>query len=471
MALSLYNTYTKRKEEFQPLEPGVVRMYNCGPTVYSYAHIGNFRSFVFADLLRRYLEFRGLKVRQVMNITDVGHLTEDTIDQGMDKLEKAAQAENMTPEAIARKFEEAFHGDRKLLNLLEAEAYPRATDYVPKMIDMVSTLVDKGFAYEVDGEVYFDISRFPKYGALSGNSVEDLVAGARVAVNDKKRSPVDFALWKHDSKHLMQWSSPWSEGFPGWHIECSAMSTDLLGETIDIHTGGEDNVFPHHEAEIAQTEAATGKPFVRTWCHVRHLLVDGRKMAKSEGNFYTIRDIMDRGYKGHELRYVYVSANYRQPLNFTFESLEAARKSVNRLAGFVESLRERKGEGSSPEMDQLCREAEGRFTEAMDDDLNVSEALAAIFDFVRAVNRIDPSGEDAEKALKLMSRFDDVFAILPPEREARDEDAEIDALVKQRQAARKARDFAEADRIRAILDERGIVVKDTPEGPKWSRRD
>ncbi len=471
MTLRLYNTYSKRKEDFLPLTKGEVKIYNCGPTVYSYAHIGNFRSFAFADVLRRYLEFRGFKVRQVMNITDVGHLTEDTIDQGVDKLEKAAREGNLTVVEIARKFEEAFHQDRKKLNLLDAEAYPRATDYVPKMIEWVKTLIDKGHAYEVDGEVYFDISTFPKYGRLSGNSLEDLTAGARIAVDTKKKSPLDFALWKADPKHLMKWTSPWSEGFPGWHIECSVMGTSILGQTLDIHTGGEDNIFPHHESEIAQSEAATGEPFVRYWMHARHLLVDGKKMSKSEGNFYTVRQIFDKGFGGLDLRYVYLSSHYRQPCNFTFDGLEGARTARLRLQNFVDNLKIASRDKETPEADGLCKAHEERFVLAMNDDLNTAGALAAVFDFTREINKLEVGKSGAALAIAQMQRFDTVLGVLQWNEETKDpEAAEIDALVQKRQEARKAKDFAEADRIRDELMGRDIVLEDTPQGPRWKRK-
>ena len=285
MSLQLYNTLTKRKEEFRPIEPGRVKMYNCGPTVYSYAHIGNFSSFLMADLLRRYLEYSGFDVDQVMNITDVGHLTEDDVAdaRGEDKLEKAARERRLDPWQIAREFEDAFQEDRRRLNLLDARAYPRATDHVPEMQVMISELLDLGFAYLAADQVYFEIAKFPRYGELSGNTLEQLVAGARVEEDPNKRSPLDFTLWKRDPKHIMKWDSPWGEGFPGWHIECSAMSRKYLGDEIDIHTGGEDNIFPHHECEIAQSCRGTDAIFSRYWLHRRHILVETR--AKRQGRF------------------------------------------------------------------------------------------------------------------------------------------------------------------------------------------
>src|SRR3972149_2047156 len=292
MTLKLYNTYSKKLEEFTPIEDGKVKMYNCGPTVYSHPHIGNFRSFIFADVLHRYLEYSGYKVTQVMNITDVGHLTLDDVEAGEDKLEAAAKREKKDPYQIAEFYMNEFFELAKLLNLLPAYKYPRATEHIKEQITLAEELIKKSYAYVVGGNVYFDVTKFAKYGKLSGNTLTQLKAGARIEVNTEKRNPMDFALWKNDPKHIMQWDSPWGKGFPGWHLECSAMSMEYLGETIDIHTGGEDNIFPHHESEIAQSESATGKQFVRYWLHCRHLLVDGKKMSKSEGNFYSVQDIL-----------------------------------------------------------------------------------------------------------------------------------------------------------------------------------
>ena len=311
--LRFYNTLGKEKQDFKPLNPGKVNMYSCGPTVYDYAHIGNLRAYVFTDTIRRLLEHEGYEVKLIMNITDVGHLTADDLaqgDSGEDKVEKRAKAEKKTPEEIARYYEDSFHRDMEELNILPAQYYPRATAHIPGMIRMIETLIAGGHAYEVNGNVFYDVTSFPDYGKLSGNTLEQLKVGARLEEHPDKKNPWDFALWlKAPKDHLMRWPSPWGSGYPGWHIECSAMSIEYLGDTIDIHTGGEDHIFPHHEAEIAQSEGATGKPFSRYFLHERHILVDGEKMSKSKGNFYTLAHITERGYSPMDLRLLYLSAH------------------------------------------------------------------------------------------------------------------------------------------------------------------
>jgi len=298
MPFKIYNTLTKRIEEFEPINDEKVTMYNCGPTVYDYVHIGNFRTYLMADFLRRSLEFSGYEVKQVKNITDVGHLTQDDIDAGEDKMLKAARREGKTPYDIARFYEEAFHDDEAKLNILPAHVFPRATEYIPQMIDIIKKLIERGYAYETNGSVYYNVDKFKDYGKLSGNTLENLKIGARLGANPEKKNPYDFALWlKAGDEHLMRWESPWSTGYPGWHIECSAMSITNLGETLDFHTGGEDNVFPHHEDEIAQSEGATGKKFTNYWVHGRHLLVDGEKMSKSKNNFYVEKSFNHRNYR------------------------------------------------------------------------------------------------------------------------------------------------------------------------------
>jgi cysteinyl-tRNA synthetase len=389
MALHVTNTLTRRKEPFVPIESGKVRMYNCGPTVYGYAHIGNFASFLLADLLRRHLEYSGYEVLQVMNITDVGHLTEDNVAdaRGEDKLEKQAREEKKDPYQIARFYEDAFHEDRKALNLLPAAHYPRATEHIPEMLAMTDELIAAGLAYEAEGEVYFEIARFPRYGILSGNTVEQLIAGAggRVETDPKKRHPLDFALWKQDPKHLMQWDSRFGRGFPGWHIECSAMSRKYLGEEFDIHTGGEDNIFPHHECEIAQSSGGKDRIFARYWLHRRHILVGGKKMAKSAGNFYTVRDLLAKGYGGREIRLALLGTHYRTNANFTLEGLDQARQTIGKLKEFLrnmEALPAAGAEGGAGEVAALAAESDRRFRAALDDDLNISLALAELLGFL-----------------------------------------------------------------------------------------
>jgi cysteinyl-tRNA synthetase len=469
--LNLYNTRSRRKEEFEPLRPGEVRVYHCGPTVYNYAHIGNFRAFIFADVLRRYLEYRGFRVTQVMNLTDVGHMVHDA-DRGEDKVEAQARAEKKDPWQIAEFYTRCFFEDAEALGLAKAHHYPKATEHIPEMIRLIEALLRKGHAYVVRGSVYYDIASFPRYGELSGNPLQQLQAGARVEVHPDKRNPLDFALWISDPQHIMQWDSPWGRGYPGWHVECSAMAMKYLGPTLDIHTGGEDNLFPHHECEIAQSEAATGQPFVRCWMHVRFLLVDGHKMSKSLGNFYTLRDLLAKGHDPTAIRYQLLATHYRQPLNFTLEGIDAAKEAIRRLRDFRRGLQSRAssrvgGKGrDDPALPPVLERAARDFQTAMDDDLNTSAGTAAIFDMVREVNRLELGGAAAASALALLRRFDSVLSVLGDEGEV---DQEVERLIQEREEARGRRDFARADEIRAALRARGIVLEDTPQGTQWKK--
>jgi cysteinyl-tRNA synthetase len=376
-----FNTLTRKKEKFVPLEEGKVRIYTCGPTVYDYAHIGNFRTFVFQDLLRRWLEYRGFKVIQVMNITDVD-----------DKTIRGARKRNIPLREYTDYYMKAFFEDIEALNLEKAEYYPRATEHIPEMVELIKRLMEKGYAYRgEDGSIYYDISKFKDYGKLSKLKIEELKPGARVKVDEYgKEEARDFALWKawDEEDGDVFWETEIGKGRPGWHIECSTMAMKYLGETIDIHSGGVDLIFPHHENEIAQSEAATGKPFARYWLHSEHLLVEGRRMAKRYGNFYTLRDLIKKGYDPKAIRYLLMSTHYRQQLNFTFEGLEAAKGAVDRLTTFVRRLLETDGAGCGEEIKRLMAEVQKRFESAMDDDLNISVALAALFDFVRDVNKL-----------------------------------------------------------------------------------
>ena len=478
MPIRLYNSLTRSTTELQPRTPGKVTMYHCGPTVYSSPHIGNFRSFLFADVLRRFVEDQGYQVVQVMNVTDVGHLTLDDIEGGEDKMEAASRKTGKTAWQIARQYEDEFHACQQQLHVRLPHHMPRATEFIPQMGAIIDDLLQKGVAYQQNGNVYFEVARFPGYGKLSGKVLDELEAGARVAVNEEKKDPRDFALWKVDAKHQMQWDAPFRggvRGFPGWHIECSAMSMHYLGPQIDVHTGGEDNMFPHHECEIAQTEAHTGKPFVSIWMHARHLLVDGTKMSKSLGNFFTVADILAKGYSGLELRYALIRVQYRQALNFTLKGLDEARAAIARVQqGRQRLVRCRDGleRVGSDDLTTAIATANGAFTAAMQEDLNVSEALAAVFEFVGAVNRAVPTVAAATAALATFARFEDVLGCFGGEPKADttgEAPPELLALLPQRKAAKQAKDWATADRIRDQVAAAGWKIVDAPSGARLEK--
>ncbi|KPJ85986.1 hypothetical protein AMJ57_01060 [Parcubacteria bacterium SG8_24] len=470
--MRFYNSLTRKKEPFRSRKKGQVTMYNCGPTVYDRVHIGNLRSFVLADLLRRFLESRKYEVMQVMNITDVGHMLADE-DEGEDKMEVAARKQGRTPEEIAAFYSEAFFNDIDRLDFRRAWKYPKATDHIEEMVALIGRLIEKGCAYKVGGNVYFDVSSSSDYGKLSGNVIEDLEPGARVEVREEKKHPADFALWIENPRHLMQWEAPWGRGYPGWHIECSAMAMKYLGDTIDIHTGGEDNKFPHHESEIAQSECATRKPFSKYWLHVGYLLVDGEKMSKSKGNFYTLDDLIGKGYEPREVRYLLLTTHYRQALNFTERGLAGARSSLARLDTFADTVGRYKPQQKGGRS-VLAKTALEAFGEALDDDLNVSEALAALFDYVREVNeRIGDrtlTGREKDDTKKLLATAGKVlgFTFGRAEEEFEIPDS-VRELIGRREEARKERRFSEADRLRDQVQERGFLIEDTPEGPKITK--
>lgn len=450
-------------------------MYNCGPTVYSSPHIGNFRSFLFADVLRRFLEDQGLAVTQVMNITDVGHLTLDDVEGGEDKMEAASRKTGRTAWEIAAHYIGEFEECQEKLHVREPHHMPRATDFIPQMGAIIGDLLEKGIAYEVNGNVYYEIDKFPEYGKLSGKVLDELEEGARVAVNDEKKNARDFALWKVDDQHQMQWDAPFPggrRGFPGWHIECSAMSMHYLGEQIDIHTGGEDNVFPHHECEIAQSEAHTGSRYVNLWMHARHLLVDNTKMSKSLGNFYTVGDILERGYSGLELRFALVRVQYRQTLNFTLDGLVEARRAIERVReARARLVRVRDGvePAGADDLAAATEAAQDGFTAALAEDLNVSEALAAVFVFVNACNKASPSVAAATAALQAYERFEDVLGCFGPEPvadAASAAPAELLELLEQRNAARVAKNWGAADELRDRITAAGWKIVDTPSGAR-----
>ena len=461
--LRFYNTLTRHKDAFHPLESGQVCMYTCGPTVYNYPHIGNYRAYMFEDLLRRYLKYRGYNVTQVMNLTDVE-----------DKSIRDSQKVGMSLRDFTALYTKAVFEDLQTLNIESAERYPAATDHIPEMVALIKQLQERGYTSSVDGSIYYRIDRYPDYGKLAHLDADALQnrASGRVDSDDYAKDDVrDFALWKAWTPEdgAVYWETELGKGRPGWHIECSAMAMKYLGRHFDIHTGGEDNIFPHHENEIAQSEAATGEPFVNYWLHCRHLLVDNLKMSKSLGNFYTLRDLLEQGFKPKGIRYALLSIHYRQPLNFTVEGLHAADQAVQRLIDFMQRLQTAQGEGFA--VQPLLAETQQRFEEALDDDLNISGALGAIFEMVREVNRAiaqhQLSAAEAERVTTFMYRLDTVLGLLSEEQTPLDR--EVESLMEERQQARQARDFARADALRAQLRERGYVVEDTPQGPRLKR--
>ncbi len=459
--MRLYNTLTKRKEEFVPLHEGEVRMYSCGPTVYDYFHIGNARPFIIFDTLRRYLEYKGYKVLFVQNFTDID-----------DKMIKRANEEGITVKELGDRFINEYFKDADALGIKRATFHPRATQHIGDMIALIGKLIEKGVAYEVNGNVYFDTSAFPEYGKLSGQKLEELEAGARVEVEEGKRNPMDFALWKAQKPGEPAWDSPWGKGRPGWHIECSVMAMKYLGQTIDIHAGGQDLIFPHHENEIAQSEAATGKPFARYWLHNGYINVNNQKMSKSLGNFFTVRDILKQ-FDPEVVRFFMLSAHYRNPINFSEDMLRQAQSALERLYNckanllhMMENAVER--ELSEEEIDFIQRLAgyKVKFEEAMDDDINTADALAAIFDMVRDINSqlsASSSKQAVERAYALLDELTGVLGLL--RKDPRQElDPEIKALIEKRQQARKEKNWALADQIRDELRARGIILEDTPQG-------
>jgi len=453
------NTLSRQLEEFRPLEAGHARMYTCGPTVYNFAHIGNFRAYVFEDLLRRWLKFKGFRVTQVMNLTDVD-----------DKTIRDSQKAGQRLAEFTETFKKAFFEDIRSLNIDPAEHYPAATDHIPEMIAIIQKLVDRHFAYRSDdGSVYFSIARWPSYGKLAHLDREGMRSGVRIASDEyDKENVADFALWKawDEKDGDVAWESPWGRGRPGWHIECSAMSQKYLGPSFDIHTGGVDNIFPHHEDEIAQSEAANGQPFATYWMHCAHLMVEGQKMSKSRGNFHTLRDVLGRGYSGREVRYELLATHYRAPLNFTFGSLDAARTALRRVDEFTARLADAAGGAKAGTLPGWAQAAAERFEAAMDEDLNVSAALAALFDGIREGNavmdaRLMPP-EDAAAVRDLFRRWDGALGVL--EKPAEAVPPEVQALLDRRQAARAAKEWKQSDALRDEISALGWIVKDTPKG-------
>ena len=464
-ALHFFNTLTRQKENFKPITKNEVRMYTCGPTVYDYAHIGNFRAFLFEDLLKRWLKYRGYKVTHVMNLTDVD-----------DKTIKGSQTQHIPLKQYTEFYAKAFFEDAAILNIEPADYYPRATEHIQEMVSLIQTLLAKSYAYKgEDGSIYFAINKFPNYGKLSKIKTRDLKTGTRVKVDEyAKEEAQDFALWKaytlEDGEVF--WETPLGKGRPGWHVECSAMSMKYLGETFDIHCGGIDNMFPHHENEIAQSEAATGKQFVIYWLHNEHLQVEGQKMAKRFGNFYTLRDLLAKNCDPKVIRYLLLSTHYRQQFNFTFEGLEAAKGAIERLTNLMRRLKDSNGKGNGEKISQLIDKVQRCFGEAMDDDLNISVALASLFDFVRDVNNLLDNNElskaEAEKVHALLTNFDNVLGVVGKvEVETLPQEGVL--LIEKREQARKAKDWKTADEIRQQLKAMGIMIEDTAQGVRWRR--
>lgn len=459
--MKVYNTLTRKKETLEPIEAGVVKIYVCGPTVYNFFHIGNARPFVVFDTLRKYLQYRGYQVKFVQNFTDVD-----------DKIINRAREENLTASQVSEKYIEEYYKDAAALNVTKADVHPKVSEHIPEIIEFVKTLVDKGYAYEVNGDVYFSTRKFDGYGKLSGQNIEDLESGARIAVGEIKEDPLDFALWKAQKEEdEIAWDSPWGKGRPGWHIECSAMSKKHLGDTIDIHAGGQDLQFPHHENEIAQSECCNGVPFANYWMHNGYITIDNEKMSKSKGNFFTVRDIL-KEYDGEVMRFFLLSGHYRNPINFSDTLMEQAKAGLARMQNAKENLKHLIANGNGAmtdvEKDTLAGYDQYRqeFIAAMDDDLNTADAISAIFELITAINTAVKDGaskEFAQKSLDVLMELASVVGLLQKDGEAVIDD-DVQALVNERQEARKAKNFARADEIRDLLKARGITLKDTPQG-------
>lgn len=462
--MKILNTLTGKKDEFIPLHEGVVNMYVCGPTVYNYIHIGNTRPLCVFDTLRRYFEYVGYKVNYVQNFTDID-----------DKLINRANEENTTVPALAEKYIAEYKKDAEGLNVRPATVHPRATENIDNIIALISTLEEKGYAYSVNGDVYFRTKKYNEYGKLSHQPLEELEAGARINVSEQKEDPMDFALWKAAKEGEPFWESPWGKGRPGWHIECSAMAKSILGETIDLHCGGQDLIFPHHENEIAQSECANGTCFSRYWMHNGYINIDNRKMSKSLGNFFTAREIGE-AYGYEPIRYIMVSSHYRSPVNYSTEIIEQAKAALDRLYTCRDNLNFAKEHAEDKDASELIAKLgdyEAQFRAAMDDDFNTADAIAAVFELVREINSnvvgTTPSKAYVEAASKLFESLVDVLGLLYERKSENNLDAEIEALIAERQAARKNRDFARADAIRDELKAQGIILEDTPQGVKWHK--
>lgn len=459
--IKFFNTFSGRIEPFNPIVPKEVKLYTCGPTVYTYAHIGNFRAYIFEDLLKRFLLFMGNKVIHIMNITDVD-----------DKTIKAANAEKVSLQQYTKKYIEAFFQDINTLNIAEADYYPRATEHIPDMVRIIKGLLKKRYAYEKDDSIYFDISKFPEYGKLSKIDLKELRSGQRLESDEyEKENAYDFALWKNKKEGEPFWKTEIGAGRPGWHIECSAMSSKYLGHTFDIHCGGVDNIFPHHENEIAQSEAYSGKKFVIYWLHCHHLIVNGEKMSKSKGNQFILRDLLDKSFDGRAIRFLLLSTHYRKILNFTFEALDQAQVSLQRIKDFIYELKNRPfKEGKNKDIPKLIEEMKQKFISGLSHDLNISVSLTALFELIKKANILISQGKvfrkDAENLIRFIRSIDNVLAILPEE-EQEDISPKIRDKIEARENARAEKKYKRADQIRKELLEQGILLEDTKDGVRW----
>lgn len=474
--LKLYNSLGRKKQVFKPINENIVTIYSCGPTVYDYAHIGNFRSYIAWDLLVRYLKYLGYKTKVVKNITDVGHFTDDDEDSGIDKFEKAAKREKKDPLEIARFYTKIFVQEEKKLNISKPDFRPRATAQIKMMQEIIKALMRKGYAYKAYDGVYFDVSKFPKYGALSGNTPQKILAGARIEVNPNKKHPADFALWIRrvgkNKNHILHWTSPWGDGFPGWHIECSAMALRYLGKTIDIHTGGQDNKFPHHESEIAQSEAYSGKPLSRFWLHTGLMDIAGKKMSKSLGNFYSLRSVINKGFDPLAYRFWVLTAHYRSPMNFTWKGLKEASDNWTKIVEFYSTNIPRVGTGHCPlPTGRIYVTRQNRqFTAALNDDLNTPKAIAILLQVLKDAHK-DP--RNAPAAAHLINKWDKVLGVLPTKTEKPKKitiPVKIKKLLAERQLARLAKDFKKADALRKKIERLDYEIIDEPNGKYGVRK-
>lgn len=476
--LTIYNTLTNQKEKFKSIHKGKVNMYSCGPTVYDYAHIGNFSTYIMADTLKRVLIFNGYEVKQIMNITDVGHLTDDDINQGDsgdDKMIKAMKREKKTPQSIADFYTKIFMEDVEKLNFKKATFYPKATKHVDQMIKIIVVLIKKGFAYEKNGNVFYDVDKFSNYGKLSNKKLEELEHGARLEKHPDKKHSYDFALWlKAPKEHILKWDSPWGEGYPGWHIECTAMSIEYLGETLDIHTGAEDNVFPHHENEITQSESFTGKPFSTYWVHRRHLLVDGKKMSKSKGNFYKLQDVIDKDYSPMAFKLLILSAHYRSNLNFTWTGMDQATKNLETITKFIRKIKTLQKNTNKGNVDMNIQISDitlsnylEKFSLAINDDLNIPLALSIVYKFISVVNKVEDLSQEQISSILAFWKKVNVVLGLKLELSDKKENSipeEIIKLSDKREVARKEKNFDLADELRNEITVKGYSIENSSNG-------